>query len=156
MTRRFYPPHSRGFTLLELLVVLGIIGLLIGVTAVSVSGNRGSGQLKLHTEQAIAFLRNSRNVAVASGRVQEVSLVSEELGSGLTRRPDTASIQLPEDFVLSLSLFSPASEALETAEALLFYPDGTSSGGTLKLEQGERASIVKIQWLTGEVTLAQR
>ena len=41
------------------------------------------------------------------------------------------------------------------AGAIRFFPDGTSTGGRLRISLGERAYEVRVDWITGAVALAQ-
>jgi len=37
-------------------------------------------------------------------------------------------------------------------EALTYFPDGTSSGGTVRIEEGSQKADLAVAWLTGTIT----
>ncbi len=58
----------RGFTLVELLVVLAIAGLLLAVTPPLISAAMPGVELKAAARRTAGALRLAREVAIASGR----------------------------------------------------------------------------------------
>lgn len=60
--------NKRGFSLLELLVVIFIIGLLSGVAVLTLPGKDGAALLNEQRYHALGVLRNARAEAVFSGR----------------------------------------------------------------------------------------
>ena len=46
----------------------------------------------------------------------------------------------------------PPSVVLTAAPAIRFAPDGSSSGGTLRLANDTEARVLRVDWLTGSVT----
>lgn len=53
--------------------------------------------------------------------------------------------------------FTGARQAQERAGegGILFFHDGGSTGGRVRLQRGEAAWVVDVGWLTGQVTIAR-
>ena len=141
---------ARGFTLIELAVVLFILGLAAAVVVPSVG--RGTEALRARAEVAgfSAFLRYAREQAVTRREIQEVRVdpqahlvVLTATGNGKVR----ASRRLSE--TLRIEASPPA------ALTVRFLPQGLSSGATFRIEaRGRRVFVVTVDPLTGRV--AQR
>lgn len=59
--------HSqRGFTIIELLVVLAIMGLFMGAILVNFAGNRGARNLRLSTNELVTNLRKVQSYVLSS------------------------------------------------------------------------------------------
>ena len=56
---------------------------------------------------------------------------------------------------LRLSLLTLANKRLDVG-SIRFFGDGSSTGGSVTILQGERRSDVTVDWLTGRVSLAAR
>jgi general secretion pathway protein H len=125
------PGASRGFTLLEMLVV--IVLMSIGITVVGFGLNKGLQQ---------AAERQLLSAAIISGQPRETRF-------DLARRTFQAPGQPPRQWPANMGVQLNTAADLDAAFA--FYPDGSSSGGSLLVFQGERRSRIDIGWLTGSV-----
>ena len=143
------PAHSRGFTLLELLIVLTLIGLLLLVVPPAVTSGGGIG-LKAAARDVAAGLRRAQSRAIAAN--QEVAFVLDVNAHRYSVGLDGEFAPLPDD--LTLNLYTARSELLDAAVATIrFYPDGSSTGGEITLSSGTRAYHVAVDWLTGRVSI---
>ena len=116
---------QQGFTLIEMLVVLTILGLVAVVAAQNV-GKRPAGLIREEGEAKLDLaLDTARREAARSGVAQSVDPAALIPGAGLTGA-------LP-------SAVRPG--------LIIVYPDGSSNGGLVSA--GGRA-VARIDWLTGE------
>ena len=139
-----------GFTLLGLLVVLAILGLTITL-AVPVFHRVMPGlELKAAARTVAAAMREARGIAVSSNREVAVTIDvgSHMLGLGGGRPPE----QLDPRF--ALSLFTATEERVGgSAGSFRFYPDGTSTGGRVRVSFGDRQYDVLVNWISGAVKI---
>jgi general secretion pathway protein H len=129
---------ERGFTLIEMIVVLAILGLMLGL--VISHGPAHSQRLDLDTSaQEIArSLRLARSRAIAQNRM--VRWVPTPRGYSLD---GAATRALPADVTMT------------EAGTIGFAADGSSSGGLITLRGGERQIAIALDWLTGRVAIAE-
>ena len=141
----------RGFTLLELLVVLVILALVAAFVLPSLGGG-SSTELKAATRTLAAGLRQARSRAVNQNRAVAFTIDVKKREFVLPGEQRTR--KLPEQ--LQLALFTARSE-LETDErgAIRFFPDGSSTGGRITLSHERRQYLVDVDWLTGKVSVIE-
>lgn len=144
------PARQRGFTLLEILVVLAILGIALTL----ITGYRApwSGRLELRgtASDIAAALRMARGEAIAQNRPIDVAVDVD----GRRLQIDTAAPrQLSPQ--LKLALLTAASEDRSAGTgAIRFNPDGSSSGGRIAISDGHQTIAIGIDWLTGRVAVA--
>lgn len=142
-------PEASGFTLLELLVVLAIIGLM--VTLIPGFMLRSQPQLDVTVAaRAIANgLRQARSEAVVQNRSQVFAL---DVDARVFRSGDRPPVRIDDEIVLSFQ--TARSEILEEGVGQIrFFPDGSSTGGQISVSHGAWHAEVRSDWLTGLVTV---
>jgi general secretion pathway protein H len=142
-----HPASDQGFTLLEALVSLSIVG---AITA----GIGGIALAHLHRrniDQAVAALEtmagSARIEAIRSGQALALEvdiprrrIVTKRLGKEMA---------LPSE--LSIETLSAREAAIGTAATFVFFPDGSSSGGRLRFRAGNDSATISLEALTGHV-----
>jgi len=148
---RYGNAAGRGFTLLEMLVVLMLIALIAAVTIPTFSGVSTT-ELKTAAREVAAGLRLARGQAIAQ-RTESV-LELDVAARSFRVPPDPRVHALPSG--IDLKLFT-AQRDLSTDQvgAVRFYPDGGSNGGRITLAAGERKLDVDVDWLTGRVAILE-
>ncbi|MBK6982635.1 MAG: prepilin-type N-terminal cleavage/methylation domain-containing protein [Betaproteobacteria bacterium] len=146
------PRAERGFTLLELLLVLVIVAAGYAMVVRLNAGGVSGAELKSAARAVAAGLRDARGTAIATQESAALTLDLEnrsmEVSGG--RRART----LPQR--LDLKLYTAQSEIVDDKHgAIRFYPDGSSTGGRVTLASGERKFLVDVDWLTGRVTIKE-
>ena len=143
--------RAKGFTLLELMVVLAIAGIAIAVVAPRFSGAIGGVELKKQSRQLMAVLRHARTQSMSESL--ETYVVVEEEGGSYRLIPGGKLQFLPVGYELQVSNNQLAGVTLQQAEAVYFYPDGSSSGGEFYMQSESGAMKVEVSWLTGKVSV---
>ena len=114
-----------GFTLIEIIVVLGILVLAYAIVPPMVEGTMGGVKLKSATREISSALRYSRSTAIA--RQQDMALILNVEKNSYSIDEKTRQLDIPEE--AEIKLITAKSEQLsETEGAIRFYPDGSSTG----------------------------
>ena len=137
----------RGFTLLEVLVVMILIAAVSVLAATAVTGGFTGMQMRADAKEIAAQLRYTRAHAIATGRPQRF-LIDPAAHTWLA--PNDRRGDVPEKFGIT---FTGARETqpMRGVGAILFFPDGASTGGRVQLSAKKAAWNVDVAWLTGEV-----
>ena len=144
---------QHGFTLLEILIVLVIGVLLVALVPPLLSGMSGATELRGAARQLAAGLRNARNEAVTRQQEAVLTLDLERHRFGVTGDP--REIALPES--VALKLYTAQSELLDgTIGGIRFFPDGSSTGGSITVSGPKLAYRVNVDWLTGAVAIVEQ
>jgi general secretion pathway protein H len=126
--------REAGATLIEMLVVIGILGLVTALVFPAWSSPLRGVQLAEARASLIANLRTARAASVRGGEAVRLELTDDGRGYGWSG----ARVSLP----------APVSVDGDP-RAITFYADGSSSGGLLTLSERERAVRVAIDPATG-------
>lgn len=117
--------HSRGFTLVELILVIVVLGILAAVVGPRFF-DRQTFDDRLFYEEALAAVRHAQKLALASGCRTQVQLDSSlrlrraaGCGSGLYTAsvPGADDLPVPENISLSGNTFPVTFDSLGEAEA---------------------------------------
>ncbi len=144
--------HSpRGFTLVELLVVLAIISLAMALVATSLSRSISAAESRVAARNIVAALRYTRTQAILKKSEMVFSVDTENRSY---QAPGRKTVELPEgmDVLLTTARSEMTSEAVG---GIRFFPDGGSTGGRVDLYVNGREYRVDVAWLTGEASLAK-
>jgi general secretion pathway protein H len=140
---------QRGFTLVEVLVVMAIMALVLGLVATSLSRSISGAEARESGRKMVAALRYTRTQAILKKSEQVFTVNLAERSYAAPGRPQ---VSLPEG--VELQLTTAASEVVEDdVGRIRFFPDGGSTGGRVDLSINGREYIVNVAWLTGESSL---
>jgi general secretion pathway protein H len=144
---------QQGFTLLELMVVIGILALAVAIVAPSLNRARLSLLARSAAYELAAGLRAARAAAQSANRDQIVTI-------DLARHRYWAEgVVAPRTFPanVAVELAVPESERLGPAAGRVrFFPDGSASGARVVLNDGRQAASVLVDWLNGAVRIELR
>lgn len=121
----FYTKRTGGFTLIELIVVLLIIGIISGVVVVRYTGSLDSVRFRKTMTELVFFLRESRIKAMATG--EPVSVIFDLHGGFCWDNNRKVFKLYPE-----IEIFTDRTDLMEEqTRTIVFYPGGTASEGKL-------------------------
>ena len=143
----------RGFTLLELLVVLLLMTLVFAATPPLMSSVGLTTELRGAARQLAAGLRLARNEAITKQQAETLNVDIEQRRFqvvGKTRN-------LPDDEDVTIKLYTAQSELQDgTRGNIRFFPDGSSTGGYIALADAKVEYRVKVDWVTGHISIETR
>jgi general secretion pathway protein H len=139
-----------GFTLLEMLVVVGILALTISLGAPLLS--RPSDNLRLQTaaNDIIGALRLTRASAITRNDVLTFLI---DIEKRTFESPATPRRSFPSEIETELKV-AQLEQTTKSIGVFRFYPDGSSTGGDLVLNLHGKKVRVCVNWITGEARQA--
>lgn len=138
--------RARGFTLVEIMVVMVIIALVMGLVATSMSRSISGAQARAASRNLVASLRYTRARAIIDKKERVFQVDTENRSY---QAPGRKQVTLPKG--VEVSITTARSEfTSESVSGIRFFPDGGSTGGHIELLVNEREYRVNVAWLTGE------
>ncbi len=138
------PGRADGFTLLEMLAVVAILGLAMSLVVLRGPMRSPALQVRAAASDVAQALRAARAQAIADGRPVDLVL-------------DGARHQYVTNGNRPLVLHAPLDLAITApAKGIRFAPDGSSSGGQIALADAGHAAVVSVDWLTGRVRTSEK
>jgi prepilin-type N-terminal cleavage/methylation domain-containing protein len=131
--------NEAGFTLIEMLVVIAILGFVLALVAAHGPSRSATADITAATERVMGDLRVARARAIAANRPVTVRLDAEgalAIGGIATHKPP------------------PGIEVVLRPAVLVFGPEGGSNGGQVDLLGANRHETVLVDWPGGRVRLA--
>jgi general secretion pathway protein H len=146
---------SAGVTLLEMLLVVALIAIAATLAAMVLSGGMRGMQLRSTSQDIAAQLRYTRARAIASGEPQRFTIEPRaRRWTAAEGRRGEIPAALSVDFTGAREA-AGASAAANGQGAILFFPDGASTGGRIALLSGDAGWRVDVGWLMGDVRLSR-
>jgi general secretion pathway protein H len=141
---------NKGFTLLELIVVLFIVVLGFSAIGINLSSGNDATELKVAARDIVSALRFARGQALISHQETTVTLDLTENTYTVSGRDKVYPIPKAVDVTVVTAQNELSGEGLGS---IRFYADGSSTGGRITLERGKAAWQIDINWLTGQIEL---
>ena len=143
---------SKGFSLIELLVVMTLIGLMISLHPTAGSALFSSLTAESAARRLLGDLAAVRSQALFENR-ETVFVIDISHNRYRAAGEEVSLAGLPD---LAVSLTTAASERYATdTGGIRFFPDGSSSGGRITLDNGGEVYDIVVDWFDGRTSIAQ-
>ena len=139
-----------GFTLIEVVCVLAIVGLLAMVALPAMPTGTTQSRLAGYAVEVATLLKADRNAAIRQRAPVSTSLsaaahiVKSGAGEGI--------VHLPPDVALDAILANRCGDRVE-GSTIDFFPSGMSCGGTIAIARQGAGFEIRVNWLTGGVEI---
>lgn len=142
-------PHARqsGFSLIEIVAVLFLIGLAVSIVTFSFSKALTSARIDAASRDMVAALRYTRGQAIVRGQQQAFDV---DIQNNTYQAPGKPIVRMPKEMRLAL-VTAEIEQTGATSGRIRFFPDGASTGGHVTVFMGQRQWQINVSWLTGQV-----
>ncbi|GAA0570663.1 pilus assembly FimT family protein [Rhizomicrobium electricum] len=127
--------RDSGYTLVELLVVIGIMSLVTAFAAPATSTIIESAKFRADVLSVEASLRKCQSTAVAQQRTLVVHTVTD-LGAIIEGSPSDSVVVTIE-------------------QPIRWFADGTTTGGKITIQRKGREKTITVAWLSGTITSSE-
>ncbi len=150
-----YESKQKGFTLLELLIVLLIISVSSAVVYISIGIAERKAVLKDNARRVVIHLKYAREISVMQKKVVALKPFVEGNGYALIEIRHDNRDDTEETFKTLKKISLKRSLSIEGDE-IIFYPIGYSSGGILIIKDEEgRGYEISVDSETGKIALVK-
>jgi general secretion pathway protein H len=136
--------RENGFTLIELVVAIALLALIAAIAVPAVGRVVDLASPKNGAEALAEALRDARSSAIAERRLRRFSFHLE------TRTWQHGNRQGSIDGKGALDFDGPLQDAAPDRAIIVFFPDGSSTGGTFRF--GDGATALSVNWLNGHIS----
>lgn len=152
--------NSKGFTFLELLLVIGLLSITAVIVIPSFSMTFENQKFKNFTTEFASYLNQTRTLAIT--RLVKARLCLDESKTKYIMLVEINPLEYPDQFIelnerhLREPLLVPDNFEVNTEEPNIdFYPDGTTNVSEIKLFNTRLAKslVIKINKFTGEIKI---
>lgn len=148
-TVRLHQDH--GFTLLELIIVIFLIALILGISAVFFANSLPAGKFNAAVRDISSSLRHARALAQINGTTEAVTIDIEGKKYGIIGQ----ELRLLPPNVLLKVLDPFSQEITEGQYAFHFGPSGSSDGGTIVLWNDKKTVSIVIDPIVGATVVKE-
>lgn len=143
--------RHRGFTLIELTVVLALVAALLAVTPMALQRYRESADYRDTVRAMTAGLTGARQAAIAGGRPTAFSVDLAARQYGIDGRP---ARELPDSLIVRATVAE--TDLANNVARIRFFPGGNATGGSIEIIRASGVGVrLRTDWLDGRVSLEE-
>jgi general secretion pathway protein H len=146
------PIAIAGFTLLELLVVLAIIGLVLAIVPPNLMKGTGAQALKADARLVVSGLQYARTRAISLNAPVAFVIDSQTGRLSIDGKQQIGNLNASTELS---ALNGQRVWQTGSGAAIRFLPDGGSTGGEILLSHHKTRYRLSVNWLTGAVTTSR-
>lgn len=141
---------AKGFTLIELLVVMTLMVMLMTLLPPLFRPVMEHHSLYAESQRLVLLMRQARNEAMLSQQTQyvELNVTNQQIAHNNQRMQLATSTKL-DAYVADRT-------NAKNQGSIVFYADGSSSGGRLLLADNHYAFAIDVNWVTGQIQLSKQ
>ncbi len=143
--------YQSGFSLLEIIVVVGLIALVMSFAAYTLNRQLPGQQLRSSAKELAAELRFTKSQAMITGEAQTFQ-INASTREWIGAKNHTG--ELPDSLEI-IATTAKREQPQDGVAAIKFFPDGAATGGRIVLQHDAAKWQVDVKWLTGEVTVTK-
>ena len=139
-----------GFTLLEMVCALAIVGLMAAVLLPAIPRQTSRTRLEAYAIETAALLKADLNAAIRRRLdvTTQVDAPSRSLRSGASGQ----TVRVPED-VRFETLLPRNCDNRPVVASISFFASGMSCGGVIVLARLDAGYEIRVNWLTGRIEI---
>lgn len=141
---------NNGFSLIELMVVMAIMTLIVAIVPPFIPGVMDSMNMKSAARELASELKLAQTQAIHSQRETVLSVDIDQ--HTFHRNGKRTHLNIPAEGYISL-IIADSERQSDKSGSIRFYPDGSSTGGQVKLAYQQQLYLVDVHWLTGKVRI---
>ena len=141
----------QGFTLLEVIIVLFLISLIMGLSALYFAHTLPTSKFSASARELAATIRYARTLAMIEGKIKALNIDLDAKRYGIEGRGSKSLDSGTAIMVLDPSVGD--GEVLKGIYQLIFWPSGGVEGGTIVLVSGNKKIIIGLDPVVGSVVV---
>jgi general secretion pathway protein H len=142
-----------GFTLLEMVCVIAIVGMLAAVLLPLLPQHTSRSRLQAYALEMATLLKADRNAAIR--RRADVSTLVDARSRAIRSGVTAQAIRVPDDVRFD-ALLPQTCRQRAALSTISFFADGMSCGGSIALTRLDAAYEIRVNWLTGRIEIVSR
>jgi len=141
--------NRSGFTLLELIIVIFLITLMVGLSAVFFANTLPSGRFSATAREIASTIRQARHLAQLNGEKQVVTIDMDSKSYGIEGRSEK---KLPLELHLKV-IDALTGDITSGKYHMTFHPAGSTEGGTVVLWYEAKSAQINVDPVAGAVII---